>query len=45
VNKTLAARQGALLARLVRWYTPAEALTMATSTNGTVTLIGNLQAK
>jgi imidazolonepropionase-like amidohydrolase len=29
----LAQRQGALLARLVRWYTPAEALTMATGTN------------
>ena len=29
----LAARQGAQLAKLTRWYTPAEALTMATSTN------------
>ena len=30
----LARRQGALLASLTRWYTPAEALTMATATNG-----------
>lgn len=29
----LAQRQGALLAKLVRWYTPAEALVMATGTN------------
>lgn len=29
----LARRQGELLAKLVRWYTPAEALTMATGTN------------
>lgn len=29
----LAQRQGELLATLVRWYTPAEALAMATSTN------------
>jgi len=29
----LAPRQGALLASLVRWYTPAEILIMATSTN------------
>jgi imidazolonepropionase-like amidohydrolase len=29
----LAARQGAQLAKMVRWYTPAEALIMATSTN------------
>jgi imidazolonepropionase-like amidohydrolase len=30
----LAKRQGAQLAKLVRWYTPAETLTMATSANG-----------
>lgn len=30
----LAKRQGAILASLKRWYTPAEALIMATSTNG-----------
>ena len=29
----LAQQQGAILASLVRWYTPAEALVMATSTN------------
>jgi imidazolonepropionase-like amidohydrolase len=29
----LARRQGAILASLTRWYTPAEALIMATSTN------------
>ena len=32
-SRALAARQGAILASLTRWYTPAEALTMATSTN------------
>jgi imidazolonepropionase-like amidohydrolase len=30
----VAARQGAQLAKLVRWYTPAEALKMATADNG-----------
>jgi hypothetical protein len=30
----LAARQGKSLVDLTRWYTPAEALIMATSTNG-----------
>jgi imidazolonepropionase-like amidohydrolase len=30
----IANRQGALLAKLVRWYTPAEALRMATADNG-----------
>jgi imidazolonepropionase-like amidohydrolase len=33
-DATQAARQGAELARLVRWYTPAETLKMATSVNG-----------
>jgi imidazolonepropionase-like amidohydrolase len=33
-SKALADRQGAQLAKLVRWYTPAEVLAMATSTNG-----------
>ncbi|MCC6778407.1 MAG: amidohydrolase family protein [Hyphomicrobiales bacterium] len=33
-SQALAQRQGAQLAKMVRWYTPAEALTMATSTNG-----------
>jgi imidazolonepropionase-like amidohydrolase len=32
-SKALAQRQGAMLADLTRWYTPAEALAMATSTN------------
>ena len=32
-SQALAQRQGALLVRLTRWYTPAEALVMATSTN------------
>lgn len=30
----LAARQGAQLAKMVRWYSPAEVLVMATQTNG-----------
>lgn len=33
-SKALAERQGQALVDLTRWYTPAEALTMATSTNG-----------
>jgi imidazolonepropionase-like amidohydrolase len=32
-SQALAQQQGAILASLVRWYTPAEALTMATGTN------------
>ena len=32
-SQPLAQRQGELLARLTRWYTPAEALIMATATN------------
>jgi imidazolonepropionase-like amidohydrolase len=32
-SRALAQQQGAILASLARWYTPAEALTMATSTN------------
>ena len=32
-SRALAQRQGAILASLVKWYTPAEALIMATSTN------------
>jgi imidazolonepropionase-like amidohydrolase len=30
----IASRQGAILAKLVRWYTPGEALEMATADNG-----------
>ena len=33
-SAALAAQQGAILASLTRWYTPAEALVMATGTNG-----------
>src|SRR5829696_1984140 len=33
-SRALAQQQGAILASLVRWYTPAEALAMATGTNG-----------
>jgi imidazolonepropionase-like amidohydrolase len=33
-NAKIAARQGAMLARLVRWYLPAEVLKMATADNG-----------
>lgn len=32
-SRALAQKQGALLAKLSRWFTPAEVLTMATSTN------------
>jgi imidazolonepropionase-like amidohydrolase len=32
-SAALAKRQGAILASLTRWYTPAEALAMATGTN------------
>jgi imidazolonepropionase-like amidohydrolase len=32
-SRALAQRQGAILASLTRWYSPAEALVMATSTN------------
>ena len=32
-SRALAAKQGAILASLTRWYSPAETLTMATSTN------------
>ena len=32
-SRALAQQQGAILASLVRWFTPAEALVMATSTN------------
>ncbi len=33
-NAAQAARQDAVLTRMIRWYTPAEALSMATSVNG-----------
>jgi imidazolonepropionase-like amidohydrolase len=33
-DRRLTSRQGAILAKMVRWYTPAEALKMATADNG-----------
>lgn len=39
----LAERQGAMLAALTRWYTPAEALTMATSTNAELLQLSGLR--
>ncbi|WP_378949805.1 amidohydrolase family protein [Mesorhizobium sp. ANAO-SY3R2] len=35
-SRELARQQGAILASLIRWYTPAEALVMATGTNAEV---------
>jgi imidazolonepropionase-like amidohydrolase len=35
----LASRQGAQLAKLTRWYTPAEVLAMATGTNGELLML------
>lgn len=42
-SKALADRQGAMLAALTRWYTPAEALTMATSTNAELLSLSGLR--
>jgi imidazolonepropionase-like amidohydrolase len=42
-SRTLAQRQGAILASLVRWYTPAEALAMATGTNGELLALSGLR--
>ena len=42
-SKALANRQGAQLAKLVRWYKPAEALSMATSTNGELLQLSGLR--
>ena len=42
-SKALAARQGAGLADLERWYTPAEALIMATSTNAELLALSGLR--
>jgi imidazolonepropionase-like amidohydrolase len=42
-SQALAARQGARLADLTRWFTPAEALTMATSTNGELLRLSGLR--
>ena len=38
----VAGRQGAQLAKLVRWYTPAEALKMATADNGELMALSGL---
>ena len=39
-----AAGQGALLAKMVRWYTPAEALRMATAGNGELLALSGLRS-
>ena len=39
-----ARRQGALLAAMTRWFTPAEALRMATSTNGELLALSGLRS-
>jgi imidazolonepropionase-like amidohydrolase len=42
-SEALAKRQGAMLATLTRWYTPAEALVMATSTNAEMLQLSGLR--
>ncbi|MBN8913604.1 MAG: amidohydrolase family protein [Rhizobiales bacterium] len=42
-SHALAQRQGAILASLTRWYTPAEALAMATGTNGELLAMSGLR--
>jgi len=42
-SKALAERQGAGVADLTRWYTPAEALTMATATNAELLAMSGLR--
>jgi imidazolonepropionase-like amidohydrolase len=42
-SKELAERQGAMLAALTRWYTPTEALIMATSTNAELLQMSGLR--
>jgi imidazolonepropionase-like amidohydrolase len=42
-SEALAKRQGAMLAALARWYTPAEALVMATSTNAELLQLSGLR--
>ncbi|WP_456785660.1 amidohydrolase family protein [Bradyrhizobium sp. USDA 4516] len=42
-SKALADRQGAMLTTLTRWYTPAEALIMATSTNAELLSLSGLR--
>jgi imidazolonepropionase-like amidohydrolase len=43
-NAENAARQGASLAKMVRWYTPAEVLKMATATNGELLALSGLRS-
>jgi imidazolonepropionase-like amidohydrolase len=43
-SQALAHRQGAILASMARWYTPAEALVMATSTNGELLALSGLRS-
>lgn len=42
-SKALADRQGSMLAALTRWYTPAEALAMATSANAELLSLSGLR--
>ena len=42
-SQALAEKQGSMLAALTRWYTPAEALTMATSTNAELLSLSGLR--
>ncbi len=42
-SAALAQRQGALLAKLTRWYTPAETLAMATGTNAQLLALSGLR--
>jgi imidazolonepropionase-like amidohydrolase len=43
-SQALAQRQGELLAKLVRWYTPAQALVMATGTNAQLLAMSGLRS-
>ncbi len=42
-SRALAQRQGAILASLARWYTPGEALVMATATNAELLALSGLR--
>jgi imidazolonepropionase-like amidohydrolase len=43
-SQALAQRQGELLTKLVRWYTPGEALVMATGTNAQLLAMSGLRS-
>jgi imidazolonepropionase-like amidohydrolase len=43
-SASLAKRQGELLAKLTRWYTPADVLKMATSDNGELLALSGLRS-